>query len=356
MTRPPPRVGAALASPPDGAGAVAAAGSDAALVQNPHGFELFAALRLLERAHPGRPGLGLSSRPAEDAVRLRQPPSLAFAAGDVSTYTPGTADAPAVLDTPVLGLFGPNGPLPLHLTEYAIERAQNARDTTFAAFADVFHHRILSLFYRAWADAQPAVQAERCGDDRFSRQLGALAGLRPMRAGDDPVVGHALRHVAGRLLSQVRNPEGLRDLLQLAFDVPVDIVGFIAEWMPLPDESRLRLGRRHVSGLGTTAVIGVHVRGAQHRFRVRLGPLDAARFRAFLPGGAALDELGSLVRGYVGDGQAWDVQLVLHAGDVPAMRLGLAGRLGLDSWLGRRAWDLEDAGDVIVRPRPHTRH
>ena len=336
--------------------APAASGRDAALADNPHGFELFAALRLLERAHPQAPGLGRSSRPSEDPVRLRQPASLGFAPADVSAYRAAHGAAHAVLDTPVLGLFGPNGPLPLHLTEYAIERAQNARDTTFAAFADVFHHRMLSLFYRAWADAQPVVQAERRGDDRFARQVGALAGLRPMRDGDDPVVAHALRHLAGRLLSQVRNPEGLRDLLQLAFDVPVAIEGFIADWMPLPDDARLRLGQRSVATLGTNAVLGAHVRGAQHRFRVRLGPLDATRFRGFLPGGSALRELADLVRGYVGDGLEWDVQLVLRAGDVPTTRLGMAGRLGLDSWLGQRAWDLDDAGDVIVRPRLHTRH
>ncbi|MCD9027859.1 type VI secretion system baseplate subunit TssG [Luteimonas sp. BDR2-5] len=347
----PPPVPPATAVPPTG-------DADAALRTHPHGFELFAALRLLERTHPQRAPLGRSARPGEDMVRLRQPPSLAFAPGEVAGYRSGDAAGPAVLDTPVLGLFGPNGPLPLHLTEYAIERAQSARDTTFRAFADVFHHRMLSLFYRAWADAQPVVQAERRGDDRFAFHVGALVGLPRPGAGDDPVVATGLRHFAGRLVSQVRNAEGLRALLVRAFDVPVEIVGFVAEWMPLPDEARLRLGRRTVATLGGTAVLGARVRGAQHRFRLRLGPLDAPRFRAFLPGGVALRDLAALVRGYVGDGLDWDVQLLLRAVDVPTTRLGVAGRMGLDTWLGRRAWDLDDAGDVIVRPaaRAHNGH
>ncbi|MGY1411050.1 MULTISPECIES: type VI secretion system baseplate subunit TssG [unclassified Luteimonas] len=335
----------------------APAADDAALRARPHGFELFAALRLLERVHRERPRLGRSTKPSEDAVRLRQPPSLAFAPGDIAAYAPASGAGPATLDTHVLGLFGPNGPLPLHLTEYAIERAQNARDHTLRAFADVFHHRILALFYRAWADAQPVVQGDRPEEDRFRFHVGALIGMGPCTG--DAVVSTGARHYAGRMLSHARNAEGLRCLLRRAFAVAVDVQEFVGEWMPLPDEAWLRLGGAPaVSTLGATAVLGAHVRGAQHRFRLRLGPLDGAAFRAFLPGGRTLDELAALVRAYIGDEQAWDVQLVLRAGDVPTSRLGQAGRLGLDTWLGRRSWDLDDARDVVVRPaaRAKTRH
>src|SRR5690606_41413356 len=106
------------------------------------------------------PRVGRSATPSEDAVRLRQPPFLSFGPGAIAAYPPAGSEHPATLDTYVLGLFGPNGPLPLHLTEYAIERVQNGRDTTLRAFADLFHHRLLALFYRAWADAQPVVQGD----------------------------------------------------------------------------------------------------------------------------------------------------------------------------------------------------
>jgi len=334
--------------------ASAPAADDAALRAQPQRFELFAALRLLERVHRDRPRLGRSARPSEDAVRLRQPPFLSFAPGDIAAYAPGSGAGPATLDTWVLGLFGPNGPLPLHLTEYAIERVQNGRDTTLRAFADLFHHRLLALFYRAWADAQPVVQGDRPDEDRFRFHVGALIGMGPDTG--DAVVSTGARHHAGRMLSHARNAEGLRALLQQAFDVPVQVQEFIGEWMPLPDEAWMRLGSAPaVSSLGTTAVLGGHVRGAQHRFRLQLGPLDGAAFRAFLPGGRPLDELAALVRAYVGDEQAWDVQLVLRAGDVPTSRMGQAGRLGLDTWLGRRSWDLDDARDVVVRPATRAR-
>src|SRR5690606_17599685 len=256
----------------------APAADDAALRERPHGFELFAALRLLERVHRDRPRLGRSAKPSEDAVRLRQPPFLSFAPGDIAAYAPASSEHAATLDTYVLGLFGPNGPLPLHLTEYAIERVQNGRDATLRAFADLFHHRLLALFYRAWADAQPVVQGDRPDEDRFRFHVGALIGMGPDTG--DAVVSTGARYHAGRMLSHARNAEGLRAVLQHAFDVPVQVREFIGEWMPLPDEAWMRLGATPaVSSLGTTAVLGGHVRGAQHRFRLQLGPLDGASFR-----------------------------------------------------------------------------
>ncbi|HLT43261.1 MAG TPA: type VI secretion system baseplate subunit TssG, partial [Luteimonas sp.] len=211
-----------------------------------------------------------------------------------------------------------------------------------------------ALFYRAWADAQPVVQGDRPDEDRFRFHVGALIGMGPDTG--DAVVSTGARYHAGRMLSHARNAEGLRAVLQHAFDVPVQVREFIGEWMPLPDEAWMRLGATPaVSSLGTTAVLGGHVRGAQHRFRLQLGPLDGASFRAFLPGGRPLEELAALVRAYVGDEQAWDVQLVLRAGDVPTSRMGQAGRLGLDTWLGRRSWDLDDARDVVVRPATRVR-
>src|SRR5690606_36450876 len=264
----------ATAGPPS-----APAADDAALRARPHGFELFAALRLLERVHRDRPRLGRSTRPCEDAVRLRQPPFLSFAPGEIAGYRPADGSGPATLDSYVLGLFGPNGPLPLHLTEYAIERAQNVRDTTLRAFADLFHHRLLALFYRAWADAQPVVQGDRPEEDRFRFHVGALIGMDPA-TGDD-VVATGTRYHAGRMLSHARNAEGLRAVLRHAFDVPVQVREFVGEWMPLPDTAWLRLGgSRAVSMLGTNAVLGGRVRGAQHRFRLQLGPLDGPGFRA----------------------------------------------------------------------------
>jgi len=325
-----------------------------ALAERPEDFELFAALRLLERAFADKPRLGRTGRASDDPVRLGHTPSLAFAPRSIAAFRPGDGTHPPKLDALVLGLFGPNGPLPLHLTEYALDRRINSRDPTLTAFADIFHHRILSLFYRAWADAEPTVHADRPDDDRFGFYIGALVGLAHARAGGDPVADTSARFHGGRMLSPSRNPEGLRCLLETAFRQPVHVIEFVAQWLPLPDSAYLRLGRtREVAELGRTCVMGAQVRGGQQGFRLRIGPLDQAAFRDLLPGGNTLGQLSALVRSYVGDALAWDVQLVLRAEQVPAIRLGMGGRMGLDTWMGQRSWDIADADDATFRPVRH---
>ena len=322
-----------------------------ALRDRPEGFEFFEAIRRLECAFPEQPRLGESTKPSEDMVRLCHTPSLAFAPRTIDRFEPGGAGRPARMHGLFFGLFGPNAPLPLHLTEYALDRQHNEKDSTFIAFADIFHHRMTSLFYRAWADAQPTVQFDRPREDRFRMYMGALVGLStPGLEGRDAMPDQYKRFFAGRLLAQARNAEGLRTLLEQFFRIPVRIVEFVGAWMRLPSTAHLRLGRSsEVAGLGLTAVMGESVWGAQQRFRLRLGPLNRAQFNNFLPGGEALRQLVAAVKTYIGEEKAWDVQLVLNREEVPVTRLGHAGRLGLSTWMGQRQHD-GDADQVILRP------
>ncbi len=322
-----------------------------ALRDRPEDFEFFEAIRRLECANPEWPRLGHSAKAADDFVRLCQTPSLAFAPKMVDRYQPGGVGKPARMHGLFFGLFGPNAPLPLHLTEYAIDRELNAKDRTFSAFADIFHHRMMSLFYRSWADSQPTVHLDRPAEDRFRLYMGALVGLATPNLDDrDALPDQFKRFFAGRLLQQTRNAEGLKGLLERFFRIPVGIVEFVTEWMRLPAESHLRLGASgDVAALGLTTVTGEYVWGSQQRFRLRLGPLSRAEFNNFLPGGEALRQLVAAVKTYVGEEKAWDVQLVLKRSDVPATRLGQNGRMGLSTWMGQPQQDV-DADQVVLKP------
>ena len=145
----------------------------------------------------------------------------------------------------LFGLFGPNGPLPLHLTEYARERQLHHGDQTLARFADLFHHRMLLLFYRAWAQAQPTVSLDRPRDDRFADFVGALIGIgSPALHARDAVHDHAKLHFAGLLTRQVRSAEGLEALLSGWLRRAVRVEQFAGAWLPLQDTERSRLGGR----------------------------------------------------------------------------------------------------------------
>ena len=153
------------------------------LADEPHKFDFFAAVRLLENAHPGLPRIGTSLRLRDDPIRFAQAPSLSFAPAALARFSAGEGDTPPTLQQRFFGLFGANGPLPLHMTEYARERARRMpSDRALVRFLDMFHHRLLSLLYRAWAEANPAVSLDRPDNDPFSRWVASVAGYEIGRA------------------------------------------------------------------------------------------------------------------------------------------------------------------------------
>jgi type VI secretion system protein ImpH len=349
-----------------------------ALAAAPHAHDFFHTLRRIECASPQAPRLGRGLRPSLEAVRLGQDPELDFAPAALTTFS--TSGGVPRLGVRFMGLFGPQGPLPLHLTEYARERARHHADPSFARFADVFHHRLLSLFYRAWADAQPAVQADRPDDDRFAKWLSALFGnAGPAFHARDAVPDAAKRFHAGTLSRGVKNAEGLVTVLRQHFQVPVKVESFVGHWMRLRPQDGTCLGGTPPAGrtaaappagtpaaLGRGAIAGSKVWDRQSKFRLHLGPLCWADYQHFLPGSPALPVLRDWVRQVAGLAHDWDLRLGLAAADVPVARLhcgrrrapGPATRLGLSTWLGdgprRDRHNLLLAPDVLKAPAART--
>ncbi|MGI9421131.1 MAG: type VI secretion system baseplate subunit TssG [Geminicoccaceae bacterium] len=314
-----------------------------ALAATPHRYQFLQALRLLERQHRESPRLGRAKRAAQEPIRVGQEPYLAFPPANISTFEPGTGDQPARLWVRFFGLFGPHGPLPTHLTSYARRRIDQERDPTFSSFADVFHHRLLLLFYRAWADSQPAVDYDRPDEARFTQHVGSLAGSGTDQSGaDDRWMRHAELFHIGYFASGTRHASGLRRMLEDVFEVPVAITPFVGGWLRLPQNTLCHLGVRGT--LGVDAIAGEYSFQRQHRFQIRLGPLGLDAFERFLPGSTSLRRLTSVVRRAVGDALEWDLKVVLKCEEVPKTSLKGEARLGLTSWCGKeeRAADAED--------------
>ena len=309
-----------------------------ALAREPYAFDFFQALRRLENLHRDKPRIGASLRPADDPVRLGQEPSMAFAPATLSGFHRQAGGRPPRLLSQFLGLLGPNGPLPLHLTEYARDRLRNADDPTFARFLDLFNHRMLALFYRAWAQTQPTVGFDRPAADPFAAYVGSLFGLgMPALRRRDAMPDLAKLHHAGHLACQTRHAPGLQAILADFFKLPVAIEEFVGHWLLLPRDYRWRLGESPATGtLGLSATVGSRVWDCQCKFRIRLGPVSLADYQRLLPGGDSLVRLIAVVRNYVGDALLWDLNLVLKQEEVPAIRLGESGRLGWTTWLTSR--------------------
>jgi type VI secretion system protein ImpH len=323
-----------------------------ALGKDATAFDFFQVLRRLECAHREKPRLGHSVRAADEAIRIGQEPSLSFPPGTLHAFRPGTNGAAPRLEVSFLGMTGPNGPLPLHLTEYARDRLRNSGDATFARFLDLFNHRMLLLFYRAWADAQPTVSSDRPESDRYVGYVGALAGYGlPALRNRDLMPDRAKLFFVGRLGALSRNPEGLRAIIAEHFGMPASIEEFVGTWLDLPEEDRWYPGGKPAEGkqLGLTTIVGTRTWQRQTKFRVVLGPLNRGQFRSMLPEGRALRRLNAVVQNYIGEELDWDLRLILDERTDEPMKLG-GTRLGWDAWLGTIP-DKRDRQDLLLYPR-----
>lgn len=332
------------------------------LEQGAYRFDFFETLRWIEALNADKPRLGTSIKAADDAIRLSQNPELQFSASSLADCHVNHSGMPR-LAINFLGLFGPNGPLPLHLTEYARERLRNHHDPTLARFADIFHHRMISLFYRAWANSRPTVSYDRPDSDRFGFYVGSLFGMggesfRHRDALDD----RAKLFYAGHLSAQTKSADGLQAIIADILAINVRVEEFIGEWMEIQQSDYSRLGYAlELATLGQSALLGAFVWGCQHKFRLVLGPMNLTQYLGLLPGASDLPKLLAIVRNYLGDEMVWDAQLILKKQQVPAeLTLGVAqqenaagmngdARLGWSMWLGKRSSE-SDADDLTLNP------
>ncbi len=143
-----------------------------------------------------------------------------------------------------LGMFGPNGPLPQHLTDFARDRLRNAHDPTLVRFMDIFHHRMLSFFYRAWASNEKSVDFDRTDNARYADYFGSCLALEPRHLQRSRLVLGLGENSFCRSLGRrrARNAEGLEAILADYFGLPTEIQEFAGYWMKIPKENQCRLG------------------------------------------------------------------------------------------------------------------
>jgi type VI secretion system protein ImpH len=324
----------------------------AQLERDPAAFDFHVVMRRIESYFRSIPRFGSSLRPTEEPLRLGQEPSVAFAPSAVSAFKPSANGKAGRLDVAFSGMFGPHGPLPLHLTEYARERLRNAGDASFTAFVNLLQHRMFLLFHRAWVESRATASRDRPESDRFRRYSGALVGAalaRDPRRSD--TFDEERLYYAGHLAQRVRNPEGVSAIVADYTDLPTTIEEFVGEWVMLPDSSRWRLGHgQKVSALGDSTIAGARMWRRDHKFRIVLGPLSRAELEDMLPGAPGLERLRSVVRACVGDELNWDVRLVRAPEAADELRLRQSGRLAWTTRLGKGGAPEDRRTDLVVDP------
>jgi type VI secretion system protein ImpH len=333
------------------------------LVREPGRFNFFQAVRLLERLSlvqslrgrgPRRDRVGEDGTPQNEAARFHTTPSHAFPAVSVQSVrtTSGkraenATGPPPDVHVSFLGLVGPLGALPQHYTRLALSR-EREKDRSLRDFLDLFQHRLISLFYRAWSKSRitedyarrvldPGVQEE----DLVTSAVYSLVGMYSdaVRGGGrlDPEV---FVRYSGLFADRRRNAVSLEQMLQDCLQLPVSVRQFQGEWLALPPDDQSCLSPMLNGGgcLGVSAILGARVWSVQTKFRVRLGPFGYATARRFMPTGDRIAPLCQLVRAYVGGEFRFDVQLVIFGDEIPPCRLG--GDPGEGSRLGWNTWVL----------------
>ena len=324
-----------------------------ALREDACSFEFFQAVALLQRLRAESEPVGQFSNPEDEAVQFRANNTLAFPASQIQSIEWEEKGPPKMMVN-FMGLTGPNGVLPYCYTELILDRLRG-KDPALASFLDIFNHRMISFFYRAWEKYRFPATYYR-GDDIFTHHLLDLIGLgTPGLSGRQAVPDSALLHYAALVGAQARSAEALETILNGYFEVPVEVEQFAGAWYRLDPSSQCSMSEDGSDSekLGEGVVVGDEIWDQQSRVRVCVGPLTLEQYSNFLPGGSAHEPLKALVRFFANDELDFEVKLTLKRKEVPQCGFGdeksLAAKLGWTSWVKSEPVPHDhDPGDTIL--------
>jgi type VI secretion system protein ImpH len=359
------------------------------LLDEGYRFNFFQAVRLLESWKPTRAAVGRDANPRQEAARFGALASNDFPASQIyDVKASDKDDRPPDMTVTFFGLTGPQGALPRHYTELLLERLAK-KDRTLRDFLDLFNHRLMSLFYRAWEKYQFWISSERtirrerqataAGPehlrgfvlderaqlDPLGEVLLALTGLAgpasryvlPERDHLEPRTGisdQTWRYYSGLLAQRRRPAVSLENLLADHFRWPVRVQSLCGRWLLLEPSDRTRLAPGGNTRLGVETVAGQKVWEVQGKFRISLGPLKYAEFCSLLPVGDGHRPLVQLTRLFAGTQLDFDLQLNLRPDEIPKLkcgdRAGIGPRLGWNTWLKSQSAPREP---VAVGLRPY---
>lgn len=297
-----------------------------AIEREPGRNDVLAVLRRLEAEtapaadaeRPPLPRIGRSRRRAEDIVRFGQDPSMDFPSLTIDRIARDGQDGALLLYVRFLGLLGPQGALPVSLTEEAYTRARQGDDALARCF-DVFNNRFIQLFYRAWSDARPIAQHDRPREDRFQDYISSAIGLgSPIYRDQDGVDDRVKAFYAGLMAPKAKSAARLEALISGVFGIRTEIEQCVGAWLRLDPEDQLAIGRDGPSGgrLGINTMVGARVYSVSDKIRIRLYARDLEEYRRFLPSTRVkrnfwTEKLFDLIDFYLGLETEYEIELAL---------------------------------------------
>jgi type VI secretion system ImpH/TssG family protein len=294
-------------------------------------YGIFPVLRAAEARARDLPRISTSRLPSQNIVDLNQVPTLAHPGSTLESIE--IKGARTAINGYWFGLTGPMGPLPLHMTEFALNERRYGAKRPFGRFLDMLAGRMLQFFYRAWADSQPAAHADRPGDDRFATYLAALSGAAENVPAGAVFPQQARLHYAS-LFASHRSAAGVQDALSHLLQTPVKLIEFLPRWRDIEPADRSRLGSPGgFNGLGRDTVAGSSVRAYTDAYRVVVRARTFAEYESFLPTGAQFKIAAEALDAFTPSHLEWEIEVELDEREARPARLDGRTRMGWTSWM-----------------------
>lgn len=299
-------------------------------------FPFFKAVSLLEHFFRNKKPIGDTLVPGEEAVRFTVKPGLTFAPSDISKLEHTDSQRPVSMEVAFMGLIGPSGILPHVFNELAIERVHN-KDGSLAAFLNIFHHRLISLFYLGWKKHKLAIAYRPDTRDKISSYFLNLTGLGTPGLLENMGMDESLVYFYSGFLSRVvPSVSSIESIVGYFSGEAVHVDQFIERLVPLSPEEQTRIGVAN-GQLGMDTICGSFIWECQTKFRVNIGPMGRRKFIRFLTGRGMLKQLNSLIRYLSGIEYEFEIRLSLKREEVPVCILGqeapVPPLLGWTTWI-----------------------
>ena len=310
------------------------------LLLQPSAFDFYQAVYSIERQFSNEQkrwqGVGRDAFPSQELVRFKSVQHLGFPGQPISKVEPlaehdaSPAAQAVAMHVSFIGLTGPSGVLPQHYTEMVLQRLKQ-RDKTMRDFFDLFNHRLISLYYRAWEKYRFACQFASAEPDSFSRVLKHLSGARQTLG----------LYYAGAFSQHNRSSQQLVQMLTDLLNCRVELVPLRGRWLTLAQDEQTSLAMRLApqgqhAALGQSAMLGNRVWDVNSAIELRLC-VSAEQASHLLPGSYRHALLNRVLADFLP--AALNVRLTLlgqHV-DFPVAQLGAAAfRLGQSGSLQTR--------------------
>jgi type VI secretion system protein ImpH len=301
-------------------------------------------VRLLERLTPDAVRVGGEGPLSGERIRFRHDRSMRFHASDVVALELEEADRDTtryLLTSGFLGLSGSMSPLPAYLAEEVLH--EDEEEPLRREFLDLFHHRLLSLFFRAVVRYQPSTEHTRRLDDAWSTRALALLGVDAGPEHFGVLSRGDLLRLAPLLVRRSRGPRELEAALRTVLgprlgEASLRVEECSGRWTEVDPENWTRLGSR-CTVLGQDLLVGHRVYDRAGSFTVAVGPTTWAVLEQFRAGGELLALTREVVAWLVRDPLDWLIAVTLLPRETPGLQLSARGtsRLGQSSWLRSRS-------------------